>query len=93
MLQDIRAPLANTSNGQLTLADARIAHGARLVLSREASADEQAILRDLYEDAPNLSAHAPRGDGVGNRAVRDKEVIGLTAVASALLNLDAALTR
>jgi len=58
--------------------DDRLNYGARRVLSRDLTAVELVILRKLYD-------HFAHGTG-GSLA-------GFTAVASALLNLDAALTR
>ncbi len=56
------------------LLDARLNHGAQLVLSRNLTPGEMAALRRLYGHFPNAAG-------------------GFAAVASALLNLDAALTR
>ena len=74
--------------------DGRLRYGARLVLSRDPTDRELAILRGLYEDALSapasphivkIAANAERGSG--------KQLTAMTAVASALFNLDAALTR
>jgi hypothetical protein len=74
--------------------DGSLRYGARLVLSRDANDGELAILRGLYEEAfaapaspriVKIAAHAQ-----GSSA---KELAAMTAVASVLLNLDAALTR
>jgi uncharacterized protein DUF1553/uncharacterized protein DUF1549/cytochrome c len=76
--------------------DGRLEYGARLVLSRDPTEGELATLRRLYEEATSapssprivkvaVSASAKGGSG--------KELAALTAVASVLFNLDAALTR
>jgi hypothetical protein len=74
--------------------DARLSYGARLVLSRDLTARELAALRAVYDKAISLgsprlvaisASDAPRRPG--------KELTALTAVASILFNLDAALTR
>ncbi len=74
--------------------DGRLRYGARLVLSRDPTDGELATLRRLYEEAlaapvgPHLvkiAARAERSSG--------KEFVAMTAVASVLFNLDAALTR
>jgi Protein of unknown function (DUF1553)/Protein of unknown function (DUF1549)/Planctomycete cytochrome C len=74
--------------------DARLQYGARLVLSRDATDSEIATLRSLYEDAlagpvapkiVKVSSNGPRQSG--------RELDAMTAVASVLFNLDAALTR
>lgn len=72
----------NDSDEPTALAETRLAYGARLVLSRDVTADELAILRSLYEDTLGTAA-----------APINRQLTALTAVASALLNLDAALTR
>jgi hypothetical protein len=76
--------------------DGRLEYGARLVLSRDPTEGELATLRRLYEEATSapssprivkvaVSASAKGGSG--------KELAALTAVASVLFNLDAALIR
>jgi len=57
--------------------DDRLNYGARLVLSRDLKPDEVLLLHKLY------------GEASGNARAES----GFTAVATALLNLDAALTR
>ena len=74
--------------------DGRLRYGARLVLSRDPTEAELAILRKLYEDAlaapasPHIVKVAARVDNYSG-----KELAAMTAVASVLFNLDAALTR
>ena len=74
--------------------DGRLRYGARLVLSRDPTDGELATLRRLYDEAlgapgtPHLvkiATHTGRSSG--------KEVAAMTAVASVLFNLDAAVTR
>jgi hypothetical protein len=76
--------------------DGRLRYGARLVLSRDPTDGELATLRRLYEEA--LAAPSAPRVVVVKIAARaegrsDKELAALTAVASVLFNLDAALTR
>jgi hypothetical protein len=74
--------------------DGRLRYGARLVLSRDPTDSELAILHGLYEEA--LAAPAsPRivKIAVSAEGNSGKELEATTAVASVLLNLDAALTR
>ena len=59
--------------------DDRLDYGARLVLSRDLDADERASLRRLYVKVAGSAAPA--------------SLAGYTAVGTALLNLDSALTR
>ena len=67
--------------------DGRLRYGARLVLSREPTDGELATLRGLFEKALAMPGAA------GPKGKSDKELAALTAVASVLFNLDAALTR
>jgi hypothetical protein len=63
---------------------ARFNEGARRVLSRDLTPKEVATLEDLYADEYRLAAGS---------SAKDREFVALTAVASTLFNLDAALTR
>ena len=70
--------------------DARIIYGARLVLSREPTDRELAALRAFFEktaSTPTLQQAA------ATPQQKSRELAAMTAVASVLLNLDAALTR
>jgi hypothetical protein len=70
--------------------DAQLAFGARLVLSREPSDQELAVLRSFYQKAsamPSLRLASTAGHN------HDSDLAAMTAVASVLFNLDAALTR
>jgi len=74
--------------------DGRLRYGARLVLSRDPTDGELETLRILYEKAlaqpgtPYVVTVAASA-----KARMGREVVALTAVASVLFNLDAALTR
>jgi len=74
--------------------DGRLRYGARLVLSRDPTNGELAALLKLYEEALT----SPAGPHIvkvaaSNSGRRQKELAAMTAVASVLFNLDAALTR
>jgi hypothetical protein len=70
--------------------NARIAYGARLVLSREPTDRELAAMRVLFEKARAMPAlQTVSANAHGNA----RELRAMTAVASVLINLDAALTR
>jgi len=73
--------------------DGRLKYGARLVLSRDLTDGELATLRKLYEDALDTPG-APRITRISSTQRKSgNELAALTAVASVLFNLDAALTR
>ena len=70
--------------------DARIRYGVRLVLSRDPTDRELVALRALYQKtvaAPTLEPIAATTHG------NSRELTAMTALASVLINLDAALTR
>jgi hypothetical protein len=70
--------------------DARIRYGARLVLSRDPTDRESAALRALFEKTVATPTLQPVASTIhGN----DRQLHAMTAVASVLINLDAALTR
>ena len=88
--QEASEALARRMMNQKQGLDARITYGARLVLSRDPTNRELATLRSFYERtvaAPTLKLAA-----VTSRE-KSREFAALTAVASVLFNLDAALTR
>lgn len=68
---------------------ARSGEGARRVLSRDLSPEERQAMEALYKDAYMLAGVSKQT----SKSAANKDLIALTAVASALLNLDAALTR
>jgi len=74
--------------------DGQLRYGARLVLSRDPTETELATLHGLFEKAL-IELGAPRGGktAAGAKKRSGKELAALTAVASVLFNLDAALTR
>jgi hypothetical protein len=73
--------------------DGQLRYGARLILSRDPTVSELETLRGLYEKA--LSSRGPRLTNISaaRRAGPATDLAALTAVASVLFNLDAALTR
>ena len=74
--------------------DGRIRCGAKLVLSRDPSEFELATLRDLYQKAMAGTIGAGKLRRVASlKQNPGDELPALTAVASVLFNLDAALTR
>lgn len=74
--------------------DGQLRYGARLVLSRDPTEAELATLHGLFEKAI-IELGAPTGGKTAASAKKrsGKELAALTAVASVLFNLDAALTR
>jgi hypothetical protein len=92
--QEASEALAKRMMKERDALDGRLEYGARLVLSRSLTDGERATLRRLYEEAlaapgaPRLVKVATSGNGRSG-----KELVALTAVASVLFNLDAALTR
>jgi len=78
---------ANALDGQLRF-------GARLVLSRDPTDGELVTLRGLFAEALTPPpAPKNRKSAASEKGRSDKELAALTAVASVLFNLDAALTR
>jgi len=97
-LKETAAKAAGTSEN---LADARLRYETRLVLSRDPTPGELAVLRSFFEKTLAMSTKpALLGAKLGmtNGSVDEqhdpqKELEALTAVGSVLFNLDAALTR
>jgi hypothetical protein len=96
--QEASEALARRMMREADTLDGRLRYGARLVLSRDPTDGELAILRGLYEKA----LAAPASPRIMPRLVKiaastesssEKELAAMTAVASVLFNLDAALTR
>ena len=80
------------------LLDERLNHGAQLVLTRDLRPGELTALEVLYGNvrgarSPAISKAAFKSDPDRSRPRVTGEMAALTAVASALFNLDAALTR
>jgi hypothetical protein len=67
--------------------DGRLRYGARLVLSRDPTDRELATLRELFEKAKAMPG------ATSSKGKSGRELAAMTAVASVLFNLDAALTR
>lgn len=69
--------------------------GAQLVLSRDLFPEEQAVLQSLYEDAGKMTRASAItiANRSGGQSVGKADLKAMAAVASALFNLDAALTR
>jgi len=70
--------------------DASIKYGARLVLSRDPTEQELAALRALFQKTAATPTLQPAAATVHDNS---RELTGMTAVASVLINLDASLTR
>ena len=70
--------------------DARIKYGARLVLSRDPSDREIAAMKALFQKTAAAPALRPIAATVHGNS---RELTAMTAVATVLINLDAALTR
>jgi hypothetical protein len=94
--QEASEALARRMMNETDTLDGRLEYGARLVLSRSPTDGELATLRRLYEEAisapssPRILKVAASASAKGRSG---KELAALTAVASVLFNLDAALTR
>jgi hypothetical protein len=80
--------------------DTRLTYEARLVLSRDPTAAELAVLRKFYQDALALrnrpvvvKANLNLSQTLLSKRVSGAELDALTAVGSVLFNLDAALVR
>jgi len=91
----------NVSSTPDQVLDARLCYETRLVLSRDPTPGELAILRSFFKktlalsDKPSLvpAKMSVRGISAQEQDASTKELDGLTAVGSVLFNLDAALTR
>jgi hypothetical protein len=74
--------------------DGRLRYGARLVLSRDLTQFELSKLRALFEHALSSGTSSGRTKDTASRGGRSaNELAAMTAVASVLFNVDAALTR
>jgi Protein of unknown function (DUF1553)/Protein of unknown function (DUF1549)/Planctomycete cytochrome C len=96
----MKETVANSNNGSGDLLDARLCYETRLVLSRDPTPRELAVLRAFFEktlamsDKPSfVGAKMTVGKSPLNPLDSAKELEALTAVGSVLFNLDAALTR
>jgi hypothetical protein len=70
--------------------DSQLLYGARLVLSRDPTERELGTLRSFYQKASEMPALRLASTATHDNA---RDLAAMTAVASVLLNLDAALTR
>jgi hypothetical protein len=94
MMKETAGSISNASSTPADILNARLTYGARLVLSRDPTAGELAMLRTFFEKALTM----PAPPSVAKLAAKvhgkpSKELAALTAVSSILFNLDAALTR
>jgi hypothetical protein len=81
------AALARRMRGAGAAPNDQLAFGMRATISREPTAAELAVLRRLYDDVVGAAAASAAAPST------DRELAALTAAASAMLNLDAALSR
>ena len=93
--QEAAEALARRMMKETDALDGRLRYGARLVLSRDPTDGELATLRRLYQEALLVPGAPHLVIRIAARAERspEKEFVAMTAVASVLFNLDAALTR
>jgi hypothetical protein len=93
--QEAAEALARRMMKETDALDGRLRYGARLVLSRDPTDGELATLRRLYQEALLVPGAPHIVIRIAARAERSpgKEFVAMTAVASVLFNLDAALTR
>jgi hypothetical protein len=99
-VKETEANVDRHSNPESVL-DALLSCEARLVLSRDPTVQELAVLRGLFkktvttENKPILKGASLQVSGNSGRETKatNKELDGLKAVGNVLLNLDAALNR
>jgi hypothetical protein len=89
-----------SASGTAITPDTRLTYEARLVLSRDSTAAELAVLRKFYQDALAMhhrpavvKANLNLSQTLFGKRVPEGELDALTAVGSVLFNLDAALVR
>src|SRR5882762_3345166 len=83
---------AHGDSSTMDILDARLTYGARLVLSRDPTAPELAVLRAFYHKAVSLGSPQLVAISATDASRRpSKDLTALRAVASILFNLDAAL--
>jgi Protein of unknown function (DUF1553) len=95
VMKETAAKASNGSSADDVL-NARLAYETRLVLSRDPTARELDVLRAFYKDAltmPKSAAVVRASMSLSEKKVPAREIAALTAVASVLFNLDAALVR
>jgi hypothetical protein len=92
----LKETAANTSTAPDDALNARLVYETRLVLSRNPTSRELQVLRAFYKQAltmPKPAAVVKASMSLSEKKVPDRELDALTAVASVLFNLDAALVR
>lgn len=92
----LKETAANTSTAPDDALNARLVYETRLVLSRNPTSRELRVLRAFYQQAlamPKPAAVVKASMSLSEKKVPDRELDALTAVASVLFNLDAALVR
>ena len=91
---EVNVDSTSSNSTSADILDARLTYGARLVLSRDPTDRELAMLRGFCEKALSRPA-APVliKAALRNNATSSRERAAMTAVASILFNLDAALNR
>jgi hypothetical protein len=93
------ASIASERPSSEEILDSRLAYETRLVLSRDPTPSELALLRSFYDrtfsmlEAPVLVNASISASSSSAGKVSTRELNALTAVASVLFNLDTALTR
>jgi Protein of unknown function (DUF1549)/Protein of unknown function (DUF1553)/Planctomycete cytochrome C len=95
VMKETAAKTSNASSADDAL-NARLAYETRLVLSRYPTARELNVLRAFYKQAltmPKPAAVVKASMSLSEKKVPGRELDALTAVASVLFNLDAALVR
>jgi len=94
MIKETTRPKSQARSSAEEVLEARLRYGAQLVLSRGLTDGELMKLRAFYEQAITLPAASATKQPAGKvDGYPDKEMNALAAVASILLNLDAALNR
>jgi hypothetical protein len=95
VMKDTVAETSDVSSAEVVL-NVRLRYETRLVLSRDPTDRELAVLRTFYEEAltmPKPAAVMKASMNLSEKRATVRELDALTAVASVLLNLDAALVR
>jgi hypothetical protein len=95
VMKETAAKTSNPSSADDAL-NARLAYETRLVLSRNPTSRELNVLRAFYKQAlamPKPAAVVKASMSLSEKKVPARELDALTAVASVLFNLDAALVR
>jgi hypothetical protein len=91
---EVNVDSTSSNSTSADILDARLTYGARLVLSRDPTDRELAMLRGFCEKALSRpAAPALIKATLRNNATSSRERAAMTAVASILFNLDAALNR